>query len=242
MARKGKLIAIEGTDGSGKGTQSRRLVRALRRDKVPVTLISFPQYDRSFFGEAVAAYLRGEYGKAGAVDPHLAALLYAGDRFEARDRILRAIRSGRTVILDRYVRSNKAHQAANLPAGARRGPFLDWIDRLEYGVFKLPRPDFTVTLHVPVRVAVELIGRKAPRAHLRGNARDLHEADLNHLRRAERVYLDLAKNTPPEKGALIRCVTRNRLRQPEEITGAILDALRERRLIPKRPGRGKVRG
>lgn len=215
--RKGKLIAIEGTDGSGKGTQTRRLVRRLRAAGVDARRIAFPQYGKSFFGGMAAAYLRGEYGAAGAVDPHLAAVLYAADRYEARGKIARALEAGTTLVLDRYVDSNKAHQAANLKRTVKRADFFAWIDRLEYGVFQLPRPDFTLYLHVPTRVASELIGHKAARTHLHGKKRDLHEADLGHLRRAERAYLQLARACPAARGALLKCVDKGRLLSVVEI-------------------------
>lgn len=230
--RKGKLIAVEGTDGSGKGTQSKRLVRRLRAAGVSAKRIAFPQYGTSFFGAMVAAYLRGEYGAAGAVDPHLAAALYAADRFEARAGIVRALEQGATVVLDRYVDSNKAHQGANLKRRAQRAAFLAWLDRLEYGVFDLPRPDFTLYLHVPVRVASALIDRKAARAHLRGRKRDLHEANLSHLRGAERIYLELACACPAARGALVKCVERGRLLSVAEVGECIWETLRRRLVVP----------
>jgi len=229
--RKGKLIAVEGADGSGKGTQSRRLVRRLRASGVAARRIAFPQYTGSFFGKMAAAYLRGDYGAAAAVDPHLAALLYAADRYEARERIARAQADGTTVVLDRYVDSNKAHQAAKLKRSENRREFLAWVDKLEYGVFKLPRPDFTLYLHVPARIAGDLIGRKAARAHLRGKKRDIHEADPAHLRRAERIYLELARACPPARGALIECVEGRRLLTVREVGERIWDVLRRRRLV-----------
>ena len=230
----GKLIVIEGTDGSGKGTQTKRLVRTLRAAGVDATRIAFPQYRTSFFGKAIAAYLRGEFGKAGTVDPHMAAVLYAADRFEARDRIRAALAAGKRVVLDRYVDSNKAHQAANLKPKADRAAFLKWIDRMEYRVFKLPKADFTLYLHVPTRVASELIDHKAARAHLNGRKRDLYEADMRHLRRAEAVYLELAKACPPSRGRLIECVEQGALLSRAAIARRIEETLRERRLMPAR--------
>ena len=234
--RKGKLIAVEGTDGSGKGTQTKRLVRRLRVGGAAARRIAFPQYGGSFFGKMAAAYLRGEYGPARAVDPHLAALLYAADRYDAGERIARALADGTTVVLDRYVDSNKAHQAAKLKRSKNRGEFFAWVDELEYGHFKLPRPDFTLYLHVPARIASELIGRKAARAHLRGKKRDMHEADMGHLRRAEKIYLELAGACPPARGALIECVEGRRLLTVREVGERVWDVLRRHRLVSG-PGR-----
>ncbi len=85
---RGRLITVEGSDGSGKATQSRLLLKRLRQEGYPAERTSFPGYGRSFFGRMVGAYLRGEFGEAGTVDPHLAAVIYAADRWEAREKLL----------------------------------------------------------------------------------------------------------------------------------------------------------
>ena len=214
---KGKLIVIEGSDGSGKATQSRLLRARLRREGIPCAGIAFPGYHRGFFGAMAGRYLRGEFGASGSVDPHLAALLYAGDRWEARERMARLLRAGRVIVCDRYVDSNKAHQSARLADPAGAAEFMAWVDKLEHGVYKLPRPDYTLFLSVTERVADELIGRKGRRAYLRGLKRDIHEADSGHQRRAHEAYLALARKRPPSKGALIECVVGGRLLSRAEV-------------------------
>ena len=229
--RRGRLIVIEGADGTGKATQSRLLIRRLRREGYAIERIAFPQYGRSFFGEMVARYLRGECGPARDVDPRLASVLYAADRWEARDRIEGLLAEGTIVVLDRYVDSNKAHQAAKLPNARHLAPFLKWVDRLEYGVFGLPRPDYTIYLRVPCGVASGLIDRKGRRAHLKGRRRDVHEADAGHQRRAERVYAHLAKTCPPARGTAIDCVEQGKLLSKAEITERIWSVLLDRGLL-----------
>ena len=214
---KGKLIVIEGSDGSGKATQSRLLLRRLRREKSPCAGIAFPGYHRGFFGAMAARYLRGEFGPSSHIDPHLAALLYAGDRWETREHIARLLRQGRIIICDRYVDSNKAHQSARLAAPKAAAEFMEWVDRLEHRVYGLPRPDFTLFLRVPERVADEWISRKGRRAYLRGIKRDIHEADSAHQRRAQAGYLALARKRPASKGVLIECVAEGRLLSKAEI-------------------------
>jgi dTMP kinase len=221
--RKGKLIVIEGSDGSGKATQSRLLLRRLRARGIPATRIAFPGYARSTFGKMVAAYLRGEYGPS--VDPRLAAVLYAGDRFEVADRIREWLNDGKVVICDRYVDSNKAHQAARMPA-AQRPAFLKWVDRLEYGVFQLPRPDFTLFLNVPPADSSALIESKPHRAYLKGKKRDAHEADESHLAAAHSIYLKLAAGRGAKSGARIDCVEKGRLLDRSEIADRIERALK----------------
>jgi dTMP kinase len=225
----GRLIVIEGSDGSGKATQSRALVRRLRAQKIPAARIAFPGYRRGFFGRMVAEYLRGELS-AGA-DPRLVSLLYAGDRWEAKPKIARWLAEGKMVVCDRYVDSNKAHQGARLRSPASRGKFLDWVDRLEYGAFGLPRPDFTIFLHVPQQVADRLIARKAPRAYLCGKRRDIHESDVRHLRDAERIYLRLASSRPARQGVLIECMGSGRLLSKSQVAERIWRAIVRRGLL-----------
>ena len=236
-SRKGRLIVIEGSDGSGKATQSRALVRRLRARKIPAARIAFPGYRRGFFGRMAGEYLRGELG-AGA-DPRLVSLLYAGDRWEAKGRISRWLAEGRVVVCDRYVDSNKAHQGARLQSAASRGRFLDWVDRLEYGVFGVPRPDFTIFLRVPRQVADRLIARKAPRAYLRGKRRDIHESDPRHLREAERIYLRLASSRSARQGALIECTESGRLLSKSQVAERVWRAVARRGLLRRNHGQNE---
>ncbi len=222
----GRLIAIEGSDGSGKGTQSKRLLRWLRSEGIAAERIAFPGYHRSFFGRMVGEYLRGDSGVAEGLNPRMASVLYAGDRWEARERILGWLADGRVVICDRYVDSNKAHQAARLPRGADVGAFFKWIDRLEHGLFRMPRPDLTVFLHVPAVWAERLIDRKAERAYLQGRRRDRHEADPQHLRKAEAMYRRLARARRRGRTVAIECVEEGMLLSCAEIGARITGAAR----------------
>ena len=124
MASRGKLIALEGIDGSGKLTQLDLLARELDSRGLPTFRISFPRYE-SFFGKLVGRYLNGEFGELGAVDPHLSALLYAGDRLEAKPEIETALSAGKIVLADRYIGSNMAHQSARVPAGEREAGLVE---------------------------------------------------------------------------------------------------------------------
>src|SRR3954451_7476197 len=135
----GKLLALEGIDGAGKGTQAARVVEEAGSRGYTVASFSFPTYDGNPFSRAVADYLNGEFGGADEVHPELAALLYAGDRFHARPQLVAALGDSDLVVCDRYVASNAAHQGAKL-SGAARTRLLDWLDEVEYGEFALPRP------------------------------------------------------------------------------------------------------
>jgi dTMP kinase len=113
------LVAIEGIDGSGKGTQARQLLQRLEADGLRARLLSFPRYEATFFGRAVGQYLDGAFGSLGQVHPFFASLLFAGDRFESRSLLTDALAAHDIVVLDRYVASNVAHQAARLEGPQR---------------------------------------------------------------------------------------------------------------------------
>ena len=164
------LLAIEGIDGSGKGTQSGRLCETAAAKGYRAASFSFPLYDGNPFSRAIADYLNGEFGAADDVHPELAALLYAGDRFHARPRLVAALEEHDLVVCDRYVASNAAHQGAKLEGAARRR-LLDWLEEVEYG---------------------ELGGRKAARGYTTLEA-DIHEADAGHSGATREVYLELAR-------------------------------------------------
>lgn len=190
----GLFVAIEGIDGSGKGTQAKRLLDRLEHEGRRATLLSFPRYESTFFGRAIGTYLNGGFGSLEHVDPHLAAVLFAGDRHESRNMLLEAIRDHDVVIADRFVASNVAHQGARR-SGAARVELVDWILELEHEVFALPRPDLVVLLDVPVAVAAKQIATKRQRSYTDAAA-DLHESDHGHLDRARAAYLELADREP----------------------------------------------
>jgi dTMP kinase len=187
----GVLLAIEGIDGSGKGTQAAHLAGHAAAGGFRVASFSFPLYDGNPFSRAVADYLNGEFGSADEVHPELAAMLYAGDRFHARPQLVAALAANDLVVCDRYVGSNAAHQGAKLD-GEARARLLAWLDEVEYGEFALPRPDLVVLLDAPVALARQLVGRKAARAYTTLEA-DIHEADAGHSGATRELYLELAE-------------------------------------------------
>jgi dTMP kinase len=189
MAMRGKLIAIEGIDGSGKRTQLDLLSRALESRGIETTNIGFPRYESSF-GKLVGQFLNGDFGPLEKVDPHFSALLYAGDRFEARHEINSALAAGKVILADRYIASNLAHQTARV-APERRGEFLAWLRHLEYGIYGLPVEDLTLYLHVPTKEAHRLIAQKSARGYT-ALRHDLQESDVIHLQKAAEIYEQLA--------------------------------------------------
>ena len=154
------LVAIEGIDGSGKGTQSARLVDALNSRGIKAQLLQFPRYSATTFGQAIGDFLNGRFGQLSDVHPQLASVLYAGDRFESRQLLQTMLETSDVVILDRYVGSNLAHQAAKLD-GAERQKLIEWIELVEFGVFGLPRAAVTILIDMSSSCSRELVSRKA---------------------------------------------------------------------------------
>lgn len=184
------MIAIEGIDGSGKRTQIELLTASLRERGYLVFATGFPQYD-SWFGKMVGQFLNGELGPLESVDPHFSALLYAGDRFEAKTKLEAALNNGEIVLVDRYIGSNLAHQTARVDP-AKRAAFQEWIEHLEYGIYGLPKEELVLYLRVPPVEAQKLVALKSARSYTSAQ-KDLQEASLRHLEDAAQMYDALAK-------------------------------------------------
>jgi dTMP kinase len=226
MTPRGKLIALEGIDGSGKRTQLDLLARALEMRGYRVMQISFPRYE-SFFGKLVARFLNGDFGSASQVDPHLSALLYAGDRLEAKPELEAALAAGKIVLADRYIASNLAHQSERVPA-EQRDEFLAWLKRLEYELYGLPVEDLVIYLHVPAAQAHRLVGLKPVRSYTTLQ-RDILEANIVHLEQTAATYEQLATES---NWMRIDCTdgASGELFSPEKIHRDVLGAVESRAL------------
>ena len=205
------------------------LARALKLRGVECAQFSFPRYESSF-GKLVAQYLNGDFGPLTAVDAHLSALLYAGDRFESKAELVAALASGKTVLADRYIASNLAHQTARV-AAEKRAEFLAWLRKLEYGLYGLPAEDLVIYLRLPLSEAHRLVGMKAAREYT-SKQRDLQEADQKHLEQAAAVYESLSKEA---NWVTVECAApsgkdqgEGGLMSVEEIHKAVVSAVDER--------------
>lgn len=211
------LVAIEGIDGTGKGTQARRLVDSLAASGLRTRLISFPRYAETGFGRQIGEFLNGRFGRLDQVAPALAALLYAGDRFESKGVLQEALSHSDVVVLDRYVPSNMAHQAGKL-FGDEQTRLLEWIEHLEYRLYALPRADRVILLDLPVPLAQQLISRKARRDYTDKPA-DLQEADASYLNRVRSMYLQLAADA---YWSIVPVSHADRIRPVSEVAADIL--------------------
>jgi dTMP kinase len=227
MPARGKFIVLEGIDGSGKRTQLEMIARAFSSRGIAFTQVSFPRYE-GFFGKLVARFLNGEFGPLESVDPHFSALLYAEDRRESRPALESDLATGKTLLADRYIASNLAHQGARV-SQEKRKEFLAWLKELEYQAYALPNEDLVVYLRVPAGEAHRLVGEKSKR-HYTALRRDLQESDLAHLQAASEVYDDLARQANWVK---VECydAQAQAMRAPEEIHKEILAAI-EARVFP----------
>jgi dTMP kinase len=224
MGSRGTLIAIEGIDGAGKHTQAQLLTHWFAARDISCVAFSFPRYESSF-GRLIASFLNGEFGKLETVDAHLSALLYAGDRFQAKPELAAALAAGKTILADRYVASNLAHQTARVaPEG--RAEFMAWLRQLEYGIYGLPVEDLVIYLRLGASEAQQRVGRKAARSYT-PLERDQQESNLTHLEQAAQVYDDLA-NEP--NWVTVECfdAAAAAMRSPEEIHRTVLAAVESR--------------
>lgn len=212
QTKKGKLIVIEGTDGSGKATQAKLLVDKLEKSGHKVVKLSLPQYGKKSAGPT-EEYLAGRYGRTGEVDPYTASALYAVDHFDLAQEIKRLLAEEYIVIMDRYVDSNVGHQGGKIADPDQRTKFIDWLYDFEYDRLGIPRPDIVLILHVPANMSQQLA---LARQKELGKVADTHETDLDHLQNAEKSYLWLARRFPADH-KLIECVQDNQLLRPEQI-------------------------
>lgn len=214
--RKGKLIVIDGSDGSGKATQTKRAVAALRKNKEKVRTIDFPQYNQNFMGAFVGECLKGVHGDFLSLDPKIASVIYAMDRLESSQKIEKWLEQDYTVITDRYVSANQIHQGGKIKDGRVRAKFLKWLDELEYGVCKLPRPTAVIYLDVSTRVSQRLLS-------MDGKKLDLAEKNQSYLENSRKSALWLSKRE--KNWQRISCVHRNQLKSIDVIHDDVMKVI-----------------
>lgn len=178
--QEGLFFAIEGGDGSGKGTQSEELKQCLEERGKDVLKISFPQHGKAS-AYIVDRYLNGAYGSADEVHADLASLPYAIDRLAAKEEIMRYLNNPNGVVIaDRYVASNLAHQGTKFSNTEERKQFYERNMEIEYGILKIPKPDLNIVLLVPTNIAQLNVDKKDAREYTTLK-RDIHEADPTHV-------------------------------------------------------------
>jgi len=234
MAKKkqrGKLIVIDGTDGSGKATQTDLIVKHLKQDGAKVKVIDFPDYSSNFFGKFIGHCLSEQYYNFVKVHPKIASVLYAADRFESSNKIENWLKEGSIVIADRYASANQIHQGGKITNTKKRESFLKWLAQMEYEVFKIPKPDAVFYLSVPIPIVLKLIherNKNSQRNYLgkkKDKKEDVHEKDVKFLENSRQSALWLAET---QKGWIkIECEKKGKLETREIIHEKIYEKIKK---------------
>ena len=211
----GKLIVLEGLDGSGKATQAQRLTETLQKQGVPVKKVSFPNY-QSKFAVPIKEYLAGALGTdANAVNPYAASILYTIDRFASfRQEWQEFYEQGGIIIADRYTTSNSVHQCSKLPQKQWQD-FVDWLFELEYQKVGIPKPDLVLYLAVDPQVSQNLLTK---RYHGEEDKKDIHEKDKAYLSASQQAAQWCADTL---HWTTIQCTQQQSMRSIEDIADEI---------------------
>lgn len=205
---KGKLIVIEGGDGSGKSTQFAMLRDRLEHEKYNLFTTKFPRHGHpsAYF---VGRMLRGEYGTLEEQNPYRTSLFYTLDRFDASEEIKQHMDRGDIVLLDRYTSANIGHQGSKIEDTEERKKYIEWLDTMEYTICDIPRPDIVFYLHMPVHFAVDLIAKRTDQE------KDIHEGNMEYLYKTEQAFLEASSLLP--NWQIIECVKNDQLRSIGDI-------------------------
>lgn len=220
----GKLIVIEGTDSSGKETQTKKLYEKLANEVEKVRKISFPNYE-SPACEPVKMYLAGAFGdNALNVNPYPVSTMFAIDRYASYKMDWESFyNAGGIIVTDRYTTSNMVHQASKIENIDEKSKYLGWLEDLEYNKMGIPKPDLVIFLNMPTEMAVKLM--EARKNKITGEEKkDIHEKDTSYLKKSYDNACDIAKKYNWQE---IKCVENKRLKTIEEIGEEIYTLVKE---------------
>ena len=228
--KKGKFIVIEGIDGSGKATQTNLLFKRLKSEGCKVKKIDFPRYRDNFFGKFIGECLAGEHGDFLKLSPRIASVLYAADRFESGETIKSWINRGYFVVADRYTSANQIHQGGKISNKKERQKFIKWLDKMEFDIFKISKPQLVLYLDVPVKVSQKLLNgservAKARRNRLKGG-KDLHESNVNHLTKTRRSAAKMIEGSG--NWLKIDCAKKGEILSRKEISIMVWETVRNK--------------
>ncbi|MDR0754889.1 MAG: dTMP kinase [Prevotellaceae bacterium] len=220
------FIALEGLDGAGKSTQIKLLENYFESRNKRNKYLHFPRFDTPFFGEMIAKFLRGDFGKINDVNPYIVALLFAQDRHDAAQTIRNWLSQNCNVIVDRYVYSNIGYQCAKIDGKDERSALRNWIFELEYSYFKIPKPDISIFLDVPFAFTENRLNQARAgndRNYLNGK-HDIHEESLELQRRVREIYIE--QQNADQCFKIVNCTTKDgKMLAPNQIFEQIIKNL-----------------
>ena len=210
----GKLFVIDGTDGSGKQTQFKKIQERLTENGIEFKTVSFPNYD-SPSSSLVKMYLSGEFGTdPKKISPYIATTFYIADMYATLKKGYKEYYdNGGIILADRYATSNMVHQAGKISDKAERKKFLNWLCDYVYNLYELPVPTEVFFLNMPVEKSIELI-KDRENKFTKGQKKDIHERDINHLIDAYSAACEVAKEYNWHE---IKCVKDDEIRTVEDI-------------------------
>ena len=221
----GKLFVIDGTDGSGKQTQFKKLQERLTKEGIDYRTVSFPNYD-SPSSSLVKMYLSGEFGdNAKQISPYIASTFYAADRYATFKKDFEEYyNNGGIILADRYTTANMIHQAGKIDNKEERKKLLDWIWDFEFNLYGLPVPTEVFLLKMPPDVSMELM-KDRENKFTHEAKKDIHERDKNHIIDAFNAACDVAVDY---NWYTIECVKEGKIRSIEDIHEEIFEEIKKK--------------
>ena len=227
--KKGKLIVIDGIDGSGKATQVALLVKRLKNEDEMVKVVDFPEYYKNFFGKFAGHCLSEQYYNWLNIHPKISSVMFAADRWESSEEMKKWLAKGYIIIANRYVSSNQIHQGGKIKNVRKRNAFIKWLNEMEYVVFKIPKPDITLYLSLPISIVLQLLkdreSSKMKRAYLKKGKKDVYENDVEHLVNSRQSALWLSKTM--KNFIKIDCAPRGKILSRETIHDEIYEKVKK---------------
>jgi len=220
----GKLFVIDGTDGSGKQTQLKKLQERFEKENIEYRVVSFPNYD-SPSSSLVKMYLGGEFGTdAKKISPYIASTFYAADRYATfKKGYEEYYNNGGIILADRYTTANMVHQAGKIDDDVEREKFLNWLWDFEFNLYGLPVPTEVFFLNMPTEYAEKLMENRANKITNEAK-KDIHESDRNHLIDA---YNEACKLVNKYNWHEVKCVKDEKIRTIDEIHEEIFEELKK---------------
>ena len=223
--KKGLIIVVEGTDSSGKATQTNLIYKRLLSEGIQIKKVSFPRYDNAS-STLVKMYLNGDFGKtAESVSPYIASTFYAADRYASYKQDWEEFYlNGGIIIMDRYTQSNMIHQGGKFIDQVEREKFLNWLMDLEYNIYGIPIPDLIFFMDVPLSYSLDLMKDRNNKI-TNEEAKDIHEKDIKHLADSYKCATTLINKYGWK---WINCINRNKLRDIQDINDEIYSIIKRK--------------